>query len=121
MAKKGISIVNGRVLIMGLSFKENCPDLRNTRVVDIIARLREYHGNVDVYDPWVHKNEAQTEYDIELIDNPEKDTYDAVIIAVAHDEFKSMGAAAVHALGKSNHILYDTKYLFNKEEVDGRL
>jgi UDP-N-acetyl-D-glucosamine/UDP-N-acetyl-D-galactosamine dehydrogenase len=121
MAKKGISIVNGRVLILGLSFKENCPDLRNTRVVDIIARLTEYHGNIDVYDPWVHKDEAKAEYGIDLIDTPQENTYDAVLIAVAHDEFKNMGAAAVHALGKSNHIVYDAKYLFTKEDVDGRL
>ena len=121
MAKKGISIVDGRVLILGLSFKENCPDLRNTRVVDIIARLTEYHGNIDVYDPWVDKEEAQAEYGIDLIETPQENTYDAVIIAVAHDEFKKMGAAAIHALGKQNHVIFDAKYLLPKDEVDGRL
>ena len=121
MAKKGISIVGGRVLILGLSFKENCPDLRNTRVVDIIDQLTEYHGKVDIYDPWVHKAEAQSEYGIELIGAPQEDTYDAIIIAVAHNEFKAMGAEAIHALGKKNHIVFDAKYLFRKGEVDGRL
>lgn len=121
MAKKGISIVDGRVLVLGLSFKENCPDLRNTRVVDIIARLTEYHGNIDVHDPWVDKDEAQAEYGIELIETPQENNYDAVIIAVAHDEFKKMGATAIHALGKQNHIVFDAKYLLPKNEVDGRL
>ena len=121
MARKGISIVGGRVLILGLSFKENCPDLRNTRVVDIIDRLTEYHGNIDVFDPWVHKDEAKAEYDIDLIESPQENTYDAIVIAVAHNEFKDMGAAAIHALGKQNHIVYDAKYLFNKDEVDDRL
>ncbi len=121
MAKKGISIVGGRVLVLGLSFKENCPDLRNTRVVDIIEQLHEYHGQVDVYDPWVDKNEARHEYGIELIDAPEKNTYDAIIVAVAHHQFKEMGSEGVRALGKKNHVLYDAKYLFRKDEVDGRL
>jgi len=121
MARKGISIVGGKVLILGLSFKENCPDLRNTRVVDIIEQLNEYHGQVDVYDPWVNKGEARAEYGIELVDAPQKNTYDAIIIAVAHDEFRDMGSAEIHALGKSNHVLFDAKYLFRKDEVDGRL
>ena len=121
MAKNGISIVGGRVLVLGLSFKENCPDLRNTRVVDIIDRLTEYHGKIDVYDPWVSPTEAQSEYGIKLIDKPTTDTYDAIIIAVAHDEFRDMGASAVHAFGKAKHVVFDAKYLFSKDEVDGRL
>ena len=121
MAKKGISIVDSRVLILGLAFKENCPDLRNTRVVDIIDRLTEYHGKIDVYDPWVSKEEAQHEYNIDLIDEPKDGSYDAIIIAVAHDKFREMGAQAIHAFGKPNHILFDVKYLLPKEDVDGRL
>ena len=121
MSKNAISIVNGRVLILGLSFKENCPDLRNTRVIDIIERLTEYHGKVDVYDPWVSKIEAQKEYGIDLVDEPQNDSYDAIIIAVAHDKFREMGAQAIRAFGKSSHIIFDTKYLFAKEDVDGRL
>ena len=121
MAKKGISIVGGRVLILGLSFKENCPDLRNTRVVDIIDRLTEYRGKIDIYDPWVHPAEAQTEYGIKLIDKPELDTYDAIIIAVAHDQFREMGPKTIHAFGKSKHVVFDAKYLLSKDEVDGRL
>ena len=121
MAKSGISIVNGRVLILGLAFKENCPDLRNTRVVDIAERLTEYHGKVDIYDPWVSKTEAQKEYNISLIDEPQTGSYDAILIAVAHDKFREMGSQHIRTLGKTNHILFDTKYLFSKEEVDGRL
>jgi UDP-N-acetyl-D-galactosamine dehydrogenase len=121
MAKNGISIVGGHVLILGLSFKENCPDLRNTRVVDIVDRLTEYHGRVDIYDPWVNKDEAHTEYGVDLIETPQDNSYDAVIIAVAHDEFRDMGAAAIHALGKQNHVVFDAKYLFSKDEVDDRL
>jgi UDP-N-acetyl-D-galactosamine dehydrogenase len=121
MAKNGISIVDSRILIMGLAFKENCPDLRNTRVVDIIDRLTEYHGKVEIYDPWVSKEEARHEYNIDLIDEPQSGSYDAIIIAVSHDKFREMGSQTIHALGKSNHILFDVKYLFPKEEVDGRL
>ena len=121
MSKNAISIVNGRVLILGLSFKENCPDLRNTRVIDIIERLTEYHGKVDVYDPWVSKIEAQKEYGIDLVDEPQNDSYDAIIIAVAHDKFREIGAQAIRAFGKSSHIIFDAKYLFAKEDVDGRL
>jgi UDP-N-acetyl-D-galactosamine dehydrogenase len=138
MAKNGISIVDGRVLILGLAFKENCPDLRNTRVVDIAfkencpdlrntrvvdiaERLTEYHGKVDIYDPWVSKTEAQKEYNISLIDEPQTDSYDAILIAVAHDKFREMGSQHIRTLGKTNHILFDAKYLFSKEEVDGRL
>jgi UDP-N-acetyl-D-galactosamine dehydrogenase len=121
MAKKGISIVGGRVLILGLSFKENCPDLRNTRVVDIVDRLTEYHGLVDIYDPWVSHEEAHAEYGIDLIDAPQADTYDAIVVAVAHDKFRDLGAQRIHEFGKANHVLFDAKYLFTKEEVDGRL
>lgn len=121
MLKKRIHIAEANVLIMGLTFKENCPDLRNTRVIDIIGELEQYGANIDVYDPWVDKAEAQHEYNITPIDAPKDSNYDAIILAVSHDQFKAMGASAIHNLGKGNHVLYDIKYLLNTDEVDGRL
>lgn len=121
MAMKGISIVNSKVLMLGLTFKENCPDLRNTRVVEMVNELNIYHANVDIYDPWVSKEEAKHEYGIDVIDKPEVETYDAIIIAVSHDQFKKMGAHGIRALGKNNHVIYDIKYLLPSDQVDGRL
>ena len=121
MLKKRIHIAEANVLILGLTFKENCPDLRNTRVVDMVDELNQYGANIDVYDPWVNKAEAQHEYNITPIDAPKDGHYDAIILAVSHDEFKKMGAAAIHKLGKEHHILYDIKYLLKADEVDGRL
>lgn len=121
MAMKGISIVNSKILMLGLTFKENCPDLRNTRVVEMINELNIYHANVDIYDPWVSKEEAKHEYGIDVIDKPEAETYDAIIIAVSHDQFKKMGAHGIRALGKENHVIYDIKYLLPSDQVDGRL
>jgi len=114
-------VVDSNILIMGLTFKENCPDLRNTRVVDIIGGLREYHANVHVYDPWADKDEAMAEYGITLIDEPLEEHYDAVIIAVGHHQFRALGADKIRALGKAGHILYDVKHLLPKEAVDARL
>ncbi len=121
MLKKRIHIAEANVLIMGLTFKENCPDLRNTRVVDMIDELNQYGANIDVYDPWVDKIEAKHEYNITPIDAPKAGDYDAVILAVSHDEFKEMGATDIRILGKENHVLYDIKYLLKTDEVDGRL
>ena len=121
MLKKRIHVADAKILIMGLTFKENCPDLRNTRVIDMIEELDEYGANVDVYDPWVDKAEAQEEYGITPIDKPEPGQYDAIILAVSHKEFAQMGAEAIHKLGKENHVLYDIKYLLKTDEVDGRL
>lgn len=121
MSQKRISIVDANILIMGLSFKEDCPDLRNTKVVDLLTELSPYNANVDVYDPWVNHKEAAHEYGLDLVGEPEKGTYDAIIIAVSHKQFKQMGADGLHALGKDNHVLYDIKYIFNADEVDGRL
>ena len=121
MTKKQIHVVGSNVLIMGLTFKENCPDLRNTRVVDIINEFNTYHANVDVYDPWVDAKEAQHEYGITPIKDVKQNYYDAIIIAVAHNEFVQMGADAIHALGKSEHVLFDIKYTLPKDRVDGRL
>src|SRR5690554_1642552 len=121
MIKRRITVEGARVLIMGLTFKENCPDLRNTRVVDIVKELKEYGIQVDVYDPWVNPQEDQHEYGITPISQPEAAAYDAIILAVGHQQFKEMGAAEIRALGKSEHILYDLKYLLPAEESDLRL
>lgn len=121
MTKKRIHVVDANILIMGLTFKENCPDLRNTRVVDLVEEFKGFNCNVDVFDPWVDKNEAKHEYDIMPIDQPIEGKYDAIILAVAHNEFKEMGAELLRKLGKNNHLLYDIKYLLPANEVDGRL
>jgi len=121
MSQKRISIVDANILIMGLSFKEDCPDLRNTKVVDLLTELSPYNANVDVYDPWVNHKEAAHEYGLDLVGETEKGAYDAIIIAVSHKQFKEMGADGLHALGKDNHVIYDIKYIFNADEVDGRL
>jgi len=121
MTKKRIQVVDSNILVMGLTFKEDCPDIRNTRVVDVIQELRGFHCNVDVYEPWIDKQESIRDYEITLVEQLEPGKYDAVIIAVAHHQFKSMGITAIRALGKKNHVLYDIKYILPKENVDGRL
>ena len=121
MTRKCIQINGARVLVMGLAFKENCPDLRNTRLVDVVNELREYNCEVDVYDPWVSAEEAYEEYGIRPIAELEQGVYDSIILGVAHHQFASMGAAGIHALGKAEHILYDLKYVFPAEETDLRL
>ena len=121
MTKKRIPVVDSNILIMGLTFKEDCPDLRNTRVVDVIEELSDYHCNIDVYDPWIDKEESKEAYGIAPIGQPEQGKYDAIIIAVAHHQFKNMGVDAIRELGKENHILYDIKYILPADEVDGRL
>ena len=121
MTKKHIQIAGANILIMGLTFKENCPDLRNSRVVDLVEEFKNFNCNVDVYDPWIDKKNADHEYNIQAIDKPIKARYDAIIIAVAHDEFKSLTEKQIRSYGKSNHILYDIKYLFKASETDGRL
>ena len=121
MTRKRIHVVDSNILIMGLTFKENCPDLRNTRVVDLVREFQYFNCQVDVYDPWVDKDEAFEEYGIRPIDEPKQGSYDAVVLAVAHDEFVEEGAEYFHALGKEQHVLYDIKYLLSTEESDGRL
>ena len=121
MIKKGIDVVNANILVMGLTFKENCPDIRNTRVVDIIKEFKNRKCNVDVYDPWIDKSETKHEYEITPMDIPEKGKYDAIVLAVAHDEFKAIGEKKLRELGRENHILYDIKYILDANEVDGRL
>lgn len=121
MTKKCIQVQGARVLIMGLSFKENCPDLRNTRIVDIVQELAEYDVNVDMFDPWVDAAEAEKEYGIRLVTTPEANQYDGIVLAVAHDEFKAMGAEKIRALGKDPHVLYDLKYVLDRHDSDLRL
>jgi len=121
LAKKGISLSVARILVMGLTFKENCPDLRNTRVVDIITELKSYGLQVDVYDPWADAAQADIEYDIQLIDHLQPNTWDGIIIAVAHQQFRAMGSAGIRQLLKDPGVLYDVKWILAKEDVDGRL
>lgn len=121
MVKKRIHVDGARVLIMGLTFKENCPDLRNTRVIDIISELADYNIVVDVFDPWAAAEEAEHEYGIKLLSTPAPDSYDAIVLAVAHSQFADMGARHIRSLGKANHVLYDLKYLLDNNESDIRL
>ena len=121
MIQKRIQVEGAKVLVLGLSFKENCPDIRNTKIIDIVTELNEYHMDVDVYDPWVDVQEAEHEYGITPVQSVKTDTYDAVILAVAHDQFKAMGADEIRALGKEQHVLYDLKYVLDATESDIRL
>ena len=121
MMKKRIHVDGAKVLIMGLTFKENCPDLRNTKVVDIVKELNEYNIEVEVYDPWVSVAEAEHEYDITPVGEPSIDSYDGIVIAVGHNQFKALGAKNIRRFGKVDHVLYDLKYLLPAEESDLRL
>ena len=121
MANKRIHLVDSRILVLGLSFKENCSDLRNTRVIDIINELQEAHAQVDVYDPNANIDEAKALLQIDLISAPAPNTYDAIVLAVGHKQFIDMGARAVRAFGKPNCVLFDAKSVYGSEHVDGRL
>jgi UDP-N-acetyl-D-galactosamine dehydrogenase len=121
MIHKRIHVKDARVLVLGLTFKENCPDLRNSKVVDVISELKKYGANVEVHDPWIDPAEAEHEYGITPILTPEKGVYDAIVLAVAHREFRELGIEAIRAFGKQPHVLYDIKYVFAAEQVDGRL
>ena len=121
MIKKKIQVEGAKVLVLGLSFKENCPDIRNTKIIDIVHELQDYHIQADVYDPWVDVSDAEHEYGITPVEALENGQYDAVILAVAHEQFKEMGAEAIRALGKANHVLYDLKYVLSRSESDLRL
>ena len=121
MIQRRIHVAAAKVLVLGLAFKENCPDLRNTRVVDVIAELRNYHAQVDVHDPWADAAEARHEYGIELIDAPASGQYDAIILAVAHQQFIEMGAARIRAFGKPGCVVFDVKQVLPREAVDDRL
>ncbi len=121
MLKKQIQVFNAQILIMGLTFKENCPDLRNTRVIDIVNELKEYDARIDVYDPWVDAEKSMREYGISPVSELRPGEYDAIILAVAHEQFKRMGAEQILALGKPTSVVFDIKYLLPADQVDGRL
>ena len=121
MTKREIQVQGSNVLILGLSFKENCPDLRNTRVVDIMTELQDYGATVSFYDPWVNEKEAFAEYGIQLVQEPQHHHYDAIVLAVAHQQFRDLGCHQIRSFGKPNHVLYDLKYLFPSGSADIRL
>lgn len=121
MLKQRIHVEGANILVMGFTFKENCPDLRNTRVIDIVEELKEYNTNVDVVDPWCSSEEAEYEYGLTLAKQAKQGHYDAIILAVGHNEFKQLGANAIRKFGKSEHVLYDLKYVLDKSSVDMRL
>lgn len=121
MIKRRIQVSGAKVLVMGLTFKENCPDIRNTKVVDILNEFTEYGISADVFDPWVDATEAQHEYGINLTAKPEQASYDAIILAVGHQQFRQLGAAGVRAFGKPDSVLYDLKYVLDKADTDLRL
>ena len=121
MLQKRLHVKGANVLVMGFTFKENCPDLRNTRVIDIVEELKEYNVNVDVVDPWCSAEEAKHEYNIELAAEAKENHYDAILLAVGHNEFKELGAEEIRKFGKSEHVLYDLKYVLDKASVDMRL
>jgi len=121
MTRNKIHAVDSRILVLGFTFKENCPDVRNTRVIDIVQELDNYHASVDVYDPWVDPEEAKEEYGITPISELNEGVYDAIIVSVAHKEFVAMGVDKIRTLGKQKHILFDVKHIFPKQDVDARL
>lgn len=122
MLKRGINVVGSRILVLGFTFKEGCPDVRNTKVIDIVRELQGYNAAVDIYDPWIDPAEAEHEYGVRpMAQAPEQDVYDAIVLAVAHPEFVHLGALGIHGYGKTNHVLFDVKSLFGKDESDGRL
>lgn len=121
MINKRIHVVDGNILIMGLTFKENCPDLRNSRIVDLIEGFKNFNCNVDVYDPWADKSEALDEYGIKIINKPHKEKYDAIVLAVDHDEFRKLSVGELKSYGKETHVLYDIKHLLSPSDSDGRL
>ncbi len=121
MVKKRIQVVGSKILVMGLSFKENCPDIRNTKIIDMVKALKEYELDLDIYDPWVDSKEVEHEYGLAPISTLKNSEYDAIILAVAHDQFKQMPPTELHALGKNKHVLYDLKYLLENDGSNIRL
>jgi UDP-N-acetyl-D-galactosamine dehydrogenase len=122
MARKGISTPASRILVLGFTFKEACPDVRNTKIIDIVRELKSYNIAVDIYDPWISADEAEHEYGVRPMESmPQDGAYDAVVLAVAHPQFKEWGAKRIHAFGKPKHVLYDVKSLLPKSDSDGRL
>ena len=121
ISKKCGKILNSNILIMGFTFKDNCPDIRNTKVLDLINGFREYKLNVDVYDPFINKNEVEKNYGINVVDKPEKGKYDAIVLAVEHDLFKKISFKRIKNFGKEKSIIYDIKNILKIDQADGRL
>jgi UDP-N-acetyl-D-galactosamine dehydrogenase len=121
MTAKRIHVKSSRILVLGLAFKENTPDLRNSKVADVVAELRENGAKVDVWDPWVSAKEAYEEYGIKLVQRPARGAYDAIVLAVGHRQFKAMKPADFRRLARRKHVIYDIKYLLARDESDGRL
>jgi len=121
MTRGGINVVNSRLLVLGLAFKENCPDIRNTRVVDLVTALGSYNAQVDVYDPWVSPQDARSEYGIDLIEQPQAGDYDGIVLAVAHNQFVELGAQEIRQFGKPEHVLFDIKHALPAGQVTARL
>ena len=121
MTAKRIHIKGARTLVLGMTFKENCPDIRNSKVIDVVRELEKYGAEVDIYDPWADGQECRHEYGVRPIKTLTPRTYDAAVVAVAHREFRDIGAEGVRRLCKKNHVFYDIKHVFRAAEVDGRL
>jgi UDP-N-acetyl-D-galactosamine dehydrogenase len=121
MIRRRIQVRDSRILIMGLTFKENCPDVRNTKVIDVVRELRTFGARVDVHDPWADPVAAEHEYALKLARKLRRGTYDAIVLAVAHNEFRQMGIERIRGLARRTHVLYDIKHVFRASEVDGRL
>jgi UDP-N-acetyl-D-galactosamine dehydrogenase len=121
MIQRRIPVRDSRILVMGLTFKENCPDVRNTRIVDVVRELGKFGAAVDVYDPWVDPAEAEHEHGLRPVRRLRPRSYDAIVMGVAHRQFRDMGIRRVRALAKKRHVLYDIKYVFGRDDVDGRL
>ncbi|MDC6457733.1 nucleotide sugar dehydrogenase [Alphaproteobacteria bacterium] len=121
MNTKGINVANSNVLILGFTFKENCPDFRNTRVIDLVRGFENHNCNVSIFDPWVSAGDVTSVYDISMISEPKKSFYDAIVIAVSHSEFISMTIENIHSFGRESHVVFDVKHVFKNSEVDGRL
>jgi UDP-N-acetyl-D-galactosamine dehydrogenase len=121
MTQRRIHVAGSRILVMGFAFKEDCPDLRNSRVIDIVQEFKSFHASVDIFDPWVNPEEAKDEYGVDLTTAPQENQYDAIVVAVGHKQFQEMGANAIRKLGREDCVLFDVKSVFPSEYVDGRL
>jgi UDP-N-acetyl-D-galactosamine dehydrogenase len=121
MTEKKIQMVDANILVLGLTFKENCPDIRNTKVIDVIKELDNFHANIDIYDPWASNDEVEKEYGISLCQTLNQNHYDAVLACVGHDQIKAMSVKELKSLCKDKHVIYDVKHIFPKDAVDGRL
>jgi UDP-N-acetyl-D-galactosamine dehydrogenase len=121
MIQKNFNLENSNILIMGFTFKENCTDIRNTKIADLIKEISKYNSNIDVYDTWADKNSVKNEYGINLIDQPIEGKYDAIVLAVAHNNFKKISVNQIKSLGKKSHIIYDLKHILKSHESNLRL